>query len=69
VTTARRSGVGFPAGGAATFAVTPTIDRHYGVMGTLGERFVLYRLVVEDPKAQAKRRLANRGREGEMRAG
>jgi hypothetical protein len=48
-------------------AVTPTIDRHYGVMGALGERFLLYRLHVADPRAQARQRLRNRGREREMR--
>lgn len=49
-------------------AVTPSIDRHHAVMGALGERFVLYRVHVVDPHAQATRRLANRGRERQMRA-
>jgi hypothetical protein len=49
-------------------AVTPSIDRHHAVMGALGERFILYRLHLDDPHAQAKRRLANRGRERQMRA-
>ena len=31
-------------------AVTPSIDRHHAVMGALGERFVLYRLTVDDPR-------------------
>jgi hypothetical protein len=48
-------------------AVTPSIDRHHAVMGALGERFVLYRLDVDDPRAQARRRLANRGNERRMR--
>lgn len=49
-------------------AVTPSIDRHHAVMGALGERFVLYRLPAPDPRAQARRRLANRGHEAAMRA-
>lgn len=49
-------------------AVTPSIDRHHAVMGALGERFVLYRVRVDNPKAQARRRLANRGREHQMRS-
>lgn len=49
-------------------AVTPSIDRHHAVMGALGERFVLYRVHVDDAKAQATRRLANRGHERTMRA-
>jgi hypothetical protein len=48
-------------------AVTPTIDRHHAVMGALGERFVLYRLPPVDPRAQSRRRLANRGQEARMR--
>jgi hypothetical protein len=47
--------------------VTPSIDRHHAVMGALGERFVLYRIHVTDPKAQARRRIANRGKERQMR--
>ena len=48
-------------------AVTPTIDKHHAVLGALGERFVFYRLSVEDPKAQARRRMKNRGQERKMR--
>jgi hypothetical protein len=48
-------------------AVTPVIDRHYAVIGALGERFILYRLAVDNPHAQARRRLANRGKERQMR--
>jgi hypothetical protein len=48
-------------------AVTPSIDTQHAVMGTLGERFAFYRLHVDNPKAQARRRLANRGRERQMR--
>jgi hypothetical protein len=36
-------------------------------MGALGERFVLYRLDVDDPNAQAKRSLRHRGQETLMR--
>ena len=48
-------------------AVTPSIDRHHAVMGALGERFILYRLTVDDPRAQARRRLGNRGQERKIR--
>jgi hypothetical protein len=37
-------------------------------MGALGERFVLYRVVVDDPHEQGRRRLANRGHERQMRS-
>lgn len=47
--------------------VTPTIDRHHGVMAAMGERFCLYRLEVDDPMKQARRRIGNRRRETEMR--
>jgi hypothetical protein len=47
---------------------TPTIDRHHAVMGTLGERFLLYRVDVADPTAQAKKRLAARRHGKQMRA-
>jgi hypothetical protein len=49
-------------------AVTPSIDRHHAVLGALGERFVLYRLAVDDPAKQGLRRLANQGKEDAMRA-
>jgi hypothetical protein len=42
---------------------TPTIDRAHGVMGALGERFLLYRVNVDDAVAQGRRRVANRGHE------
>jgi hypothetical protein len=48
-------------------AVTPSIDRHHAVMGALGERFVFFRLTIDDPRAQARRRLGNRGQERRMR--
>jgi hypothetical protein len=47
---------------------TPTIDRHHGVMGTMGERFVLFRLPTVDSDEQAQRALAHAGREAEMRS-
>jgi hypothetical protein len=46
---------------------TPSIDRHHAVMGTLGERFLLYRVEVEDPGQQARKRLTSRRHEVEMR--
>jgi hypothetical protein len=46
---------------------TPTIDRHHAVMGTLGERFLFYRVTVEDPDDQASRRLGSRRHETDMR--
>lgn len=47
---------------------TPTIDRHHAVMAAMGERFALYRLEVDDPRKQARRRLGNRRHETQMRA-
>ena len=49
-------------------AVTPSIDRHHAVLGALGERFMLHRVHIGDATAQARRRLANRGQETQMRA-
>jgi hypothetical protein len=46
---------------------TPTIDRHHGVMGAMGERFILYRLPDVDGNEQARRALAHAGREQAMR--
>jgi hypothetical protein len=46
---------------------TTSIDRHHAVMGTLGERFLFYRVDVEDPGAQARKRLTSRRHETEMR--
>jgi energy-coupling factor transporter ATP-binding protein EcfA2 len=48
--------------------VTETIDRHHGVMSTMGERFILYRLPKVDSAEQARRSFAHAGREKEMRA-
>jgi hypothetical protein len=47
---------------------TPTIDRHHGVMSTMGERFVLFRLPKLSDQEQARRALAQAGHEAEMRA-
>lgn len=47
---------------------TPTIDRHHAVMGSMGERFVLYRLPAIDANEQARRALRHAGQERRMRA-
>ncbi|MGA3214097.1 MAG: hypothetical protein ABSD97_00210 [Acidimicrobiales bacterium] len=47
--------------------VTPAIDSHHAVMGSLGERFVLFRLPDFDQKAQARRALEHLGSERRMR--
>jgi hypothetical protein len=46
---------------------TPTIDRHHGVMGTMGERFCLYRLPAVDSDTQAREALRHAGHERKMR--
>jgi hypothetical protein len=46
---------------------TPTIDRHHAVMGSMGERFVLFRLPVVGADEQARRSLLHAGHEHEMR--
>ena len=46
---------------------TPTIDRHHLVMGTLGERFLFFRVAVDGPGDQATRRLTSRRHEPDMR--
>lgn len=48
--------------------VTPMIDRHHGVIGSMGERFAFYRLPDVDPTAIARKALAHVGRERTMRA-
>jgi hypothetical protein len=48
-------------------AVTPSIDRHHAVMGALGERFVLYRIAINDSPAQGRRSIRNRRSEKSMR--
>ena len=47
---------------------TPSIDRRHAVMGTMGERFIFYRLAVEDDAALARAALAHVGKEARMRA-
>lgn len=49
-------------------ACTPAIDSHHAVMGSMGERFAIYRLPSVDDAAQARRALSHAGREREMRA-
>jgi hypothetical protein len=46
---------------------TPTIDRQHGVMGAMGERFILFRLPDVDSATQARRALAHAGKEQTMR--
>jgi hypothetical protein len=48
--------------------VTPAIDSHHAVMGSLGERFVLFRLPDFDQAAQARRALQHLGSERRMRS-
>lgn len=47
---------------------TPSIDAHHGVMSSLGERFVFYRLPKVDETELARQALGNQGRELRMRA-
>jgi hypothetical protein len=47
---------------------TPVIDSHHAVMGSMGERFVLYRLPSIDADRQASRALDHVGQERAMRA-
>jgi hypothetical protein len=46
---------------------TPAIDSHHAVMGSMGERFILYRMPSVDAEDQARRGLANVGHETPMR--
>jgi hypothetical protein len=46
---------------------TPAIDSHHAVMGSMGERFVLFRLPPVDGDAQVARALAHLGTERKMR--
>jgi hypothetical protein len=46
---------------------TPTIDSHHSVMGSMGERFILYRLPPADADAQVRRALGHVGFEAPMR--
>jgi hypothetical protein len=47
--------------------VTPIIDKHQGVLSVLGERFVLFRVILPNRKLLALSALKCRQREGEMR--
>lgn len=47
---------------------TPSIDSHHAVMGSMGERFVLYRLEAIDGDGQVDAAFDHIGHEGEMRA-
>jgi hypothetical protein len=47
---------------------TGAIDRHHGVMAALGERFLMYRVAVDDADEQAQASLRHHGHEAEMRA-
>jgi hypothetical protein len=46
---------------------TPAIDSHHAVIGSMGERFVMYRLPPTDADSQVRRALAHVGREKAMR--
>jgi hypothetical protein len=46
---------------------TPAIDSHHAVMGSMGERFVLFRLPPVDGDAQVARALSHLGTERKMR--
>jgi hypothetical protein len=48
--------------------VTPAIDSHHGVIGALGERFLMHRRVTPSPEAIAEASLNAAGREDIMRA-
>ena len=49
-------------------AVTPVYDKHYAVIGSLGDRFLLYRTGNSDGKAMGLQAQKIVGREEEMRA-
>jgi hypothetical protein len=46
----------------------PTLDQHHAVMSQLGDRFVLYRMAVEDADEHAQRSLSHLGGVRKMRA-
>jgi hypothetical protein len=48
-------------------AVTQAIDSYQAVMGSMGERFVLYRMPPTDPDEQARKALSHLGQEALMR--
>lgn len=47
---------------------TPSLDQHYAVMATLGERFTYYRLLETNEENKAAAALAHAGHEVEMRS-
>ena len=47
---------------------TQSIDQHHAVMGSMGERFLLFRQPVVEGREQTLSALGHAGREGEMRA-
>jgi hypothetical protein len=47
---------------------TPAIDAAHGVITSMGERFVFYRLAADDDDEQARRALSHYGQERQMRA-
>ncbi len=48
-------------------ACTPIYDKHYGVIGTMGERFLLYRTDIGDAETVGLAAYKNVGRESQMR--
>lgn len=48
-------------------ACTPMIDHHHSVMAALGERFVFYRLPVDDEEKRTHKALGHRDLENQMR--
>lgn len=47
---------------------TEAYDRHHGVIGAMGDRFLIHRAPTPDPEAVAQRALEVAGHEGQMRA-
>jgi hypothetical protein len=48
-------------------AVTPVYDKHYAVIGSMGDRFLLYRSKASDEYSMGLRAIRNVGKEDEMR--
>ena len=48
-------------------AVTPVYDKHYSVIGAMGDRFLLYRSKTKDDFKQGLRAIKTVGNEKEMR--
>lgn len=46
---------------------TPAIDSHHAVIGSMGERFIMYRLPPVEAEAQVRRAMAHVGHEAQMR--